>query len=161
VAAVDIANNNSGNSAAIHATLGGPGPLSAPTIISLTPDDSMLHLRFSAPGAERPGKFHVLYRPTAGGAEQDLVWPEGNCVVGSVSCQLWITGLSNQSYAVQVQSEGAPGVLSARSAEASAAPAPNPIPYSDFSGCLNNNFTKIRVSMQMPFDNTWARDYYP
>lgn len=160
VSAVDQSGNSSPPSNSVSGVPGTTGPLSAPTIISLTPDDNMLRVRFSAVGSEQPGKLHVLYR-AGGGAEQDLVVLPGSCNAGNVSCETWIQGLASVSYTVQVQAEGAPGNFSARSAAATATPTPTPVAQLDESGCFNVGHQKVRVSIMELFEAVWGRSAFP
>lgn len=157
--AADVANNPSGPSNTVSVVCGSAAAMPAPTILALTADDNMLELRFesgSLTADQRPSRYHVLYRPTAGGAEQDMVLLAGTCSNGP-RCRVWIENLAAVSYTVQVQAEGSPGNLSPRSAPVVATPAPRAPDGVEWSGCYNDTHTKARIGIQPRWTDGWGR----
>ncbi|HET9989789.1 MAG TPA: fibronectin type III domain-containing protein, partial [Kofleriaceae bacterium] len=159
VRAYDAASNESPASNVVHGVCGTALPIPTPTIMSLTPDDNMLELRFEDPALTadtRVARYHVWYTPTAGGAEQDAGVLAGSCFTYN-KCRMFIQGLTSIPYSVQVQAEGSPGNFSARSDAWVATPAPRAPDYPDTSSCYNGSITRIRMYLQPKYDPAWFR----
>jgi hypothetical protein len=167
VRAIDQAGNQSPDSAPVHTVCGSAVAMAAPSILSLVGDDNMLELRFETPGMtadQRPARYHVWVRPSAGGAERDAGQLAGDCQNLSYGrCRLFIESLSGGvPYTVQVQAEGAPGNYSPRSAGVEATPAARAPANIESRGCYNNGLTKVRVSFQPGYETSWTRlEYAP
>jgi hypothetical protein len=140
VAARDQFGNEGPPSAPISAVVGNPAQMVPPTITRTSGDDNMIEVGYSTANVVGAARYHVFYRPTAGGAEQSLT-------TGSSSGARIVGLLANTSYTIEMQSEGVLGTLSPRSAPVIAMPSPKPVVPPMPSTCFNRARTKIRVTM--------------
>ncbi len=168
VRTVDAAGNES-SPVMTNGTPGTSGALSAPTIVELSGDDGMLHVRFTAPSQEGAARFHVYYRPAAGGSEADAGFPTSYYDAATATfcesysplhCETWITGLSAVPYVVQLQSEGAPGNFGPRSVEAAATPGPAAPARMGWPDLCGYSSSGIHFSIAKDFDYLWSRNTF-